>query len=148
MHDIDEKNVFLGTGWSFPPGFRKDDKEIEMVSYEQDIKESLHILLSTSPGERVMHPAFGSDIQKMVFETVTESLITRIEDSIERAILFFEPRITVQNIQVKTEADSREPDSIYHGVLPINIEYIIRRTNTRSNIVYPFYFLEGSNVSV
>jgi len=143
----DDNNDFLGTGWSFPPSFQVHNREVELVSYEQDIKESLHILLSTSPGERVMHPAFGSDLQKMVFETITESQITKIQDSVERSILFFEPRISLEKVEVEIDTDVAEQDSIYQGVLNINIEYTIRKTNTRSNIVYPFYFIEGSHVS-
>ena len=147
MSKTDDNNDFLGTGWSFPPSFQVHNREVELVSYEQDIKESLHILLSTSPGERVMHPAFGSDLQKMVFETITESQITKIQDSVERSILFFEPRISLEKVEVEIDTDVAEQDSIYQGVLNINIEYTIRKTNTRSNIVYPFYFIEGSHVS-
>ena len=94
-----------------------------------------------------MHPSFGSDLQKMVFETITETQITKIQDSVERAVLFFEPRISLEKVEVMIDTDASEQESIYQGVLNINIEYTIRKTNTRSNIVYPFYFIEGSNVS-
>lgn len=138
---------FLGTGWSFPPKFSKGATafdyggRLRMVTEEDDIRESLHILLSTAPGERVMQPAYGCGLKLHVFDNVNESTVTEIKDLIERAILFFEPRISVEKIAV---AD----DEILSGLLKINVEYRVRATNTRSNMVYPFYFLEGTNVSL
>ncbi len=110
-----------------------------MVSAEDDIRESLRILLSTSPGERVMQPAYGCGLRDLVFEGVTESTKTEIQDVVERAILFFEPRIELQGIEIDTTA-------VYDGLIAIELTYTIRSTNTRSNIVYPFYFREGTNV--
>lgn len=135
---------FLGTGWSFPPRFHKhtgrdDGGALDMVSGEDDIRESLLILMSTAPGERVMQPAYGCGLKTLVFDNVTESTLTEIRDLIERAILFFEPRITVERIDI---ADDR----IEEGLLTIDIVYRVRSTNTRSNIVYPFYFMEGTHV--
>lgn len=141
MADVDK--AFLGIGWSFPPEFHKfaDAFGVKMVEEEEDIRESLKILLSTRPGERVMQPAFGCGLQAMVFDTINESTITEIKDIIERAILFFEPRITLEDIDVGTE-DALE------GRLNIQLNYCVRKTNTRSNIVYPFYHLEGSQVRI
>lgn len=135
---------FLGTGWSFPPRFHKHTGRdgggaLDMVSGEHDIRESLLILMSTAPGERVMQPAYGCGLKTLVFDNVTESTLTEIRDLIERAILFFEPRITVERIDI---ADDR----IEEGLLTIDIVYRVRSTNTRSNIVYPFYFMEGTHV--
>ena len=141
MTDTDK--TFLGIGWSFPPEFNKfaDGFALKMVAEEEDIKESLWILFSTSPGERVMQPSYGCRLQGMVFESINQSTITEIKDIIERAILFFEPRITLEEIDVDTE-DALE------GRINIHLGYTVRKTNTRSNIVYPFYFLEGSQVRV
>lgn len=132
---------FLGVGWSFPPEFHKysDAVQINMVSEEDDIRDSLGILLSTRPGERIMQPAYGCHIQAMVFETISESTITEIKDMIERAVLFFEPRISLEGIDVSS-------DEVYDGKISIQLNYKIRTTNTRSNVVYPFYFIEGSHV--
>lgn len=112
-----------------------------MVSEEQDIHESLTILLSTRPGERVMQPAYGCGLQALVFENINESTLTEIRDVIERAILFYEPRINLEGIEVDTE-------NVYAGRIDIQLNYTIRTTNTRSNLVYPFYFLEASHVQV
>ncbi len=139
MEDIDK--AFLGVGWSFPPEFHKQANAIgvKMVAEAEDIGESLAILLSTSPGERIMQPAYGCGLRALVFETINESTVTEIKDVIERAVLFFEPRITLDSIDVNTE------DTLA-GRLLIQLNYTVRKTNTRSNIVYPFYYLEGNRV--
>jgi phage baseplate assembly protein W len=141
MADI--KKDFLGVGWSFPPEFHKytDKIGVKMVAEEDDIDESLRILLSTLPGERTMQPTFGCGLHAMMFKSIKESTITELKDIIQRAVLFFEPRITLNSVDVDT-GDSIE------GKLKIQLNYTVRKTNTRSNIVYPFYYLEGSMVQI
>ena len=133
-----KESAFLGSGWSFPPTFFHHNREVVLVEHEEDIKQSLHILLSTTPGERLMHPSFGCSLKHMVFETVTESVITKIKDAVKRSVLFFEPRITLHQVIINTEDDPQKPNSIYDGVMEIKLEYTIRKTNTRSNMVFPF----------
>ena len=134
---------FLGTGWGFPPEFNKYGS-VRIVSAEEDIRESLYILLSTDPGERVMQPTYGCGLKTQIFEEISETAVTVIVDLIKRAILFFEPRILVENIRV----DSDNSEDILNGLIKINITYIVRATNNRHNIVYPFYFTEGTNVKL
>lgn len=136
------KKSFLGTGWAFPPYFGSSPGQgrVAMVEDDQDIHESLLIILSTVPGERIMQPEFGCDLKMHVFDELNESVVTELRDAIERAILFYEPRVSVNQVSM---AISGEQD----GRLDIRIDYTIRGTNTRSNMVYPFYFLEGTNVS-
>ena len=143
MTDSGMDKAFLGIGWSFPPEFHKHPVTpgVKMVTEEEDIRESLSILLSTTPGERIMQPAYGCGLNALIFEMLTESSITEIKDVIERAVLFFETRITLHSIDVNTE------DSI-NGHLKIQLNYTVRKTNTRSNIVYPFYYLEGNLVRI
>jgi phage baseplate assembly protein W len=143
MADSEIDKAFLGVGWCFPPEFHKyaDNMGVRMVAEEEDIRESLMILLSTRPGERVMQPAYGCGLHAMVFETLSESTITEIRDVIERAVLFYEPRIILESVDVNTE-------DVYDGKLLIRLNYIVRRTNSRSNVVYPFYHIEGSLVRV
>ncbi len=138
----DHDNSFLGRGWSFPPQFASNNGvlELQMVSLEADVKESLAILLATTPGERVMQPTFGCGLKRIVFESIDETLITEIKDLIERAVLFFETRISLDEITI-------DVDDIQEGLIRIHLEYTISSINTRSNIVYPFYFEEGSEVS-
>jgi phage baseplate assembly protein W len=137
---MSQDNSFLGTGWSFPPEFSRRGK-VSMVSAEEDIKQSLLILLSTSPGERVMQPTFGCGLKHHVYENIDESTITILKDLITRAILFFEPR-------VKLEMILSDASAAYEGRLDFTIMYRIISTNTRHNIVYPFYLREGSDVQL
>ena len=136
-----ERDVsFLGTGWSFPPEF-SIRAGVRMVSAEEDIRQSLVIVLATAPGERVMRPAFGAGIKQQVYESINETTITILNDTIKRAILFFEPRVVV-------EAITTDSALALEGRLDFSIDYTIISTNTRHNIVYPFYCLEGSDVQL
>ena len=131
---------FLGTGWSFPPTFTKASAQIEMLSDEADIQSSLEILLSTRRGERVMQHKYGCNLDEMLFEPLTTTFKTYIQDMIKTAILYFEPRIDAKKIELD---DSREAE----GVVLVIIEYVVRSTNSRFNYVYPFYKNEGTQVN-
>ena len=135
---MDTDISFLGTGWSFPPEFSKRGAVV-MVSAEEDIRQSLRILLATTPGERVMQPSFGCGIKSHVYDNINESTVTILKDLIRRAILFFEPRVRLESVL----ADS---SNAMNGRLDFTIVYTIISINTRHNIVYPFYFREGSDV--
>lgn len=130
---------FLGSGWGFPPEFDPNSKSVRMVSGEEDINESLHILMATTFNERVMQPDYGCGLKSLVFEEMDESVLTLVIDAIQRAVLFFEPRIDLENVEIDDE-------QIYDGLLKISLNYRIRGTNSRSNLVYPFYFEEGTNI--
>ncbi|WP_103069640.1 GPW/gp25 family protein [Aquimarina sediminis] len=136
---MNNNKAYLGTGWSFPPDFDKTSKTITLVSAEKDIEQSLEILLSTSLGERVMLPDYGCNLKDYQFESMNNSLIGFLKDLVERAILFYEPRIKVERIDI-TEADSLE---LLEGILKINVHYEIGGTNTRYNYVYDFYLREA-----
>jgi phage baseplate assembly protein W len=134
-----ENTSFLGTGWSFPPEFNKQLNEVEMSSDEKDIKESLIIILSTRVGERIMHPDFGCNLDELIFAPVNLTLITYVKDLIETAILYFESRIDLNKVNIVTSSD-------IEGELLIELDYTIRSTNSRRNLVYPFYRGEGTDV--
>src|ERR1700674_5823808 len=131
------EQAILGTGWSFPPTFSRISLSIDMVSGAQDIRESLWVLFSTALGERVMLPGYGSQIWEMVFHAINTTLITPLAEIVSPAILYWEPRIDVVDITVT-------PDASEAGRVLIMVDYIIRRTNTRSNLVYPFYLNEAT----
>lgn len=128
---------FLGRGWAFPPSFTRGGADVEMVSGAADIQESLQILLGTSPGERVMQETFGCDLASLVFEELDQGLINTIERLLTDAILEFEPRIQVDRIDV-AESDEQP------GCVIIGIEYTVRGTNSRFNMVFPFYLTEAT----
>jgi len=128
-------NSFLGTGWSFPPTFNNETGTVELVSNEEDIRQSLNILLSTTLGERVMQPKYGCDLTSYVFEALNSSVIGYLKDRVKNAILYFEPRIVAEKIEV-TAAESFD---LIEGRFTISIEYTIPGTNSRFNYVYDYY---------
>lgn len=136
---MDGDKSFLGTGWGFPPEFNKKAGAVRMVAGEEDIDESLRILIATLPRERVMQPAYGCGLKALVFENINESALTLIKDAIQRAVLFYEPRIDLEDVEINHE-------QAYDGVLYIKLVYTVRTTNSRSNLVYPFYFREATNL--
>jgi phage baseplate assembly protein W len=128
---------FLGTGWSFPPSFTQGGGEMEMVSGAEDIHQSLQVLFATQLGERVMQDEFGCDLNGFLFEEIDQSLINSLTGIISDAILYHEPRITMDRLEITGSVS--EP-----GLLLISIDYTIRSTNSRYNMVYPFYLNEAT----
>ena len=109
-----------------------------MISDEPDIGSSLEILLSTDVGERVMQPRYGCDMHRLLFEPLDTTLRAYMKDLIWTAILYFEPRIILDDVIL-------EPEPL-EGRVVIEIRYTIAGTNTRNNFVYPFYIEEGRQV--
>lgn len=132
-------NDFLGKGWSFPPSFRKELQGVEITEKEDDIKKSLHILLTTATGERLMQPRYGCNMEELVFESLSTTTKTLIKDKIQTAILYFEPRIDVTKIELN---DNNQLE----GEILVEIEYIVRATNSRFNFVFPYYINEGTEI--
>lgn len=138
MKKIDRS--FLGIGWSFPPTFRREWYGIEMLVEEEDVRSSLHIILSTITGERVMLPTFGANLQPYVFDTMNVQNRTLIEKIVKEALIFHEPRIIVEEVVATPEQEN--------GILRIDIAYTIIVTNTRYNYVFPFYIHEATNIAL
>jgi uncharacterized protein len=136
MEKIDRS--FLGIGWSFPPTFRREWHGVEMLVEEEDVRSSIHIILSTITGERVMLPTFGANLQPYVFDTMNIQNITLIEKIVKEALIFHEPRIIVEDITTTPDQEN--------GILQITIGYTIIVTNTRYNYVFPFYINEATNI--
>lgn len=130
---------FLGTGWSFPPQFDYENASLTTVSEEEDVRQSLYLLLTTTPGERVTNPKYGCDIKNLLFKPISNATKMFIEDAIRRAILRWEPRIDVESIEINV-VDPLE------GELQVSLFYTIRTINVRTNIVFPFYKNEGTDI--
>ena len=130
---------FLGEGWSFPPEFNRSARTVVTSAGQDDINKSLEILLSTRLGERVMVPDYGCNLEELLFQPLDLSLKTYVKDLIKTAILYHEPRIDVQKIEIDTTNE-------IEGELLVKIDYIIRITNSRGNMVYPFYKAGGSEI--
>lgn len=133
-------NSFLGTGWAFPVEFDADAGTVELVSDYKDIQESLNILLSTSLGERVMQPEYGCNLTDYLFESLSSTMIGIIKHKVQNAILYYEPRIAVDNVDV-TAADSFD---LIEGKFTITVSYTVPETNSRFNYVYDYYLNEAS----
>ena len=136
---MEHKKSFLGTGWSFPPEFRKQTQSVKMISDEEDIKSSLEILLTTRLTERVMFPEYGCNLEELLFENLNRTLITYVSELIRTAILYHEPRIDMDRIDI-TDTNQEE------GRLDIKVSYTVRATNSRNNVVFPFYLEEGTDI--
>jgi hypothetical protein len=123
---------FLGVGWSYPLEIETEGDEkgaLKLARYEESVRQSIWIILGTAKGERVMRSNFGCGIYDLVFEVNSASTAGRIVQEIREALLLFEPRIDVLEVQV-------QPDG---AVLLISIDYQVRATNNIFNLVYPFY---------
>jgi uncharacterized protein len=129
------KSRFLGVGWNFPLMLEKNNSRIAKAAYEESVRQAIWIILATAPGERVMRPDFGCGIHDLVFEVSSAGTATRLASHVRQALVRWEPRIDVMNVQVTSGED--------RAVLFIGIEYKVRATNNSFNLVYPFY-LEGS----
>ncbi|HVS95062.1 MAG TPA: GPW/gp25 family protein [Puia sp.] len=130
---------FLGTGWSFPPSFDNVSGTVNLVKDVDDINQSLNILLSTTLGERVMQPNYGCNLENYLFEPLNNTLIGFIRDLVTKAILYYEPRIVTESVEV-TAADSAE---LWEGRFTILVTYSIPQTNSRFNYVYDYYSNEA-----
>ncbi len=128
--------AFLGVGVGFPIRPNAEGR-LQLAAYEESVRQSIWIILGTAKGERVMRPEFGCGIYDLVFELNDDTTAANITEAVTEALLRFEPRIDVVEVDVHT-GDSPE-------VLLINIDYQVRATNNVFNLVYPFY-LEQSPV--
>ncbi len=126
---------FLGVGWKYPVKTEVTGK-IALSSYEEDVQEAILIILGTTKGERVMQPDFGCGIHELVFAPINTATMTLLENSVREALILWEPRIEL----LKVEASGQQASS---GILPVSIDYRVRVTNNRFNLVYPFYLKEG-----
>jgi len=123
-----------GAGLGFP--VTTDHKgNIALSSGEENIQDSIRIIIGTAKGERVMRPEFGCEIHEHVFNNITGTTITLVESSVEEALIEWEPRIDVEDVNVRRDAD-------VPSKLLIEIHYIVRSTNSEGNMVYPFYLNE------
>ena len=127
--------AFLGVGWKFPLQLDKS-QEVALSYYENDIREAIWIILSTAPGERVMRPDFGCGIHQYVFAPNNSRTAGLIASVVKDSLLRWEPRINLNKVKVNPDPDN-------HTVLFIDIDYTVRSTDTRFNLVYPFYLERG-----
>ncbi len=122
---------FLGRGWAFPVSVDSRGG-MAMANGQDNIEQSIRIILETSPGERVMRPEFGCGIHDLVFASNSPTTAGVVAYHVQEALGRWEPRIEVESVDV-------HPDPYRDAVLLIEIRYTIRSTNDHRNLVYPFY---------
>ena len=122
---------FLGRGWAFPVGVDHRGG-VALTGGEDDIEQSIRVILETAPGERVMRPEFGCGLHRLVFAPNSPTTAGLVAYHVREALGRWEPRIDVERVEVN-------PDPQHEAVLMIDIRYRIRSTNDRRNLVYPFY---------
>ncbi|ESP93269.1 MULTISPECIES: GPW/gp25 family protein [Pseudoalteromonas] len=130
-------NSFLGRGWSFPPKFTSPDAGPDMAKDEELVKQAITVALNTLKGERPYWSELGSGLSNFVFEDASESALVTLKQEISAVLLNYEPRIILEDI-------SFDMSDVYEGALLIELTYMIRKTNSRSNMVFPFYLAEQS----
>jgi len=123
---------FLGLGWNFPIGVDGSSEIALTADGEQSVRQSIWTILATAPGERVMRPDFGCGIHDLVFGVNNVATATSVTRAVRDALATWEPRIDVLDVSVA-------PDPSRASVLLIDISYQVRSTNSRFNLVYPFY---------
>ena len=122
---------FIGRGWRFPI-LPNDAGQLTFTDGDKNVEQSLRILLLTRLGERVMRPAFGNEAPRLVFSPGSERYLRLIETSIREAVRDWEPRIMLDDVRA-------EADPVDDVRVTVSIAYRIRSTNSRLNLVFPFY---------
>lgn len=134
---MSEAPSFLGCGFSFPPRFSGGG--VAMTEAEADIDASLRVLFGTRPGERTLHPRYGLDLSDLLFEPLSTTARTFLKDRILTTVLVYEPRIDLLDVHLDDTA-------LDGGLLTITLDYRVRATNSRYNLVYPFYRVDANEL--
>lgn len=135
MLDFGDENAFLGNGWKFPVMADKVTGDIKECSYEDNIRESIYLIVMTKKGERVMRPDFGCDIHQYMFASLDYTTLTMMKHAVKEALLKWEPRITDVGIEINDRIQEE-------NAVQIKITYRVRTTNNPFNLIFPFYLEE------
>ena len=137
---MEDNKSFLGRGWAFPVTFSEESHQVQMSEQEEDIQQSLVILLNTTLGERIMRPDFGANMEDLLFEALNVTTANMIANRIKKAILFHEPRVKTEDIDLRPDYNQ--------GRIEVLVKYIIIATNNRRNLVYPYLFTEATDLKL
>ena len=123
----------LGAGWRFPVGLEPaPPSRLAMSADEESVRESIYIILSTAKGERLMRPTFGCNLHELVFAVNNRATQATAAFEVREALEAWEPRIELLEVEASAGGDRGEQ-------LLISIDYRVRSTDNRFNLVYPFY---------
>lgn len=137
---MENNKSFLGRGWVFPVAFSSESHQVQMAEGEEDIQQSLIILLNTTLGERIMRPEYGANMEDLLFEALNVTTANMIANRIKRAILFHEPRVKTEDIDLRPDYNE--------GRIEVLVTYTIIATNNRRNLVYPYLYTEATDLKL
>lgn len=124
---------FIGAGWSYP--VRTDaGGRVALSRGDDEIRESIRLILGTAYGERPMRPDFGCRIHDMVFGTADASFAGRVAHEVRASLVRWEPRVTVRDVDVSFDKDDR-------NTVLVSVSYTVNTQNDPRNLVFPFYFI-------
>jgi phage baseplate assembly protein W len=126
-------NSYIGRRFGFPVQLG-DRNQISMVGDDLAIRQSIYVIVSTVPGERVMRPTFGCEIHSLIFDPANEDTAKVAERYVREAIQMWEPRITLHEVKVT-------PGGTEIGELMIEVNYVIKGSNDPRNLVFPYYLI-------
>ena len=138
MQEKDQAKEFLGVGWKFPPQVDPVTGRMQVSGYEDNVAESVRLILSTRKGERMMNPEFGCGLFQYLFGEAHYTTLVQMEREAQDALIRWEPRI--RDITVQAQVDQGDPSRVN-----LYIQYWVRSTNNPFNLVYPFYLQEGND---
>jgi phage baseplate assembly protein W len=134
---MSEAADFVGRGLAFP--FSVDHRG-SLAMTNGEVNDSIQMVLMTAPGERVMRPDFGCRIWDQLFEPINANTMGLMAVSVREALSRWEPRIELDDVRV-------EPDPSIQGAVKIELDYRIKTTNDRRNLVFPFYTIPREDES-
>ena len=130
-------NRIIGKSWAFPPSFDQKSKSATMATGSTNIEQSLTVLFGTQRGERPLLQKYGCDLSSYLYRPITSPTISILRNQISNAITLYEPRLKVEEINI-------DGSEAINGKINIHIQWLEETTNTRSNMVFPFYDVEGT----
>ncbi len=130
----DKLSRLIGRGWAFPPQIDSRGN-LSLTSGDAEIQQSIHIILSTAIGERVMRPDFGCRIHELVFAPNNNATQSAAKRYIREALGRWEPRIQVKDIRTIPDPTNMA------GILMIEIDYVVKASQDPRSLVLPFYLL-------
>lgn len=133
MNDLQAAKL-IGRGWTFPPQIGPY-RGLALTSAEDEINQSIYIILHTTPGERVMRPTFGCRLHELIFAPMNTETLGLAQRYVEEAVTMWEPRVRIINLTV------RPGDGAQDGALLIAMHYEIKATRDQRSLVYPFYLI-------
>ena len=113
---------------------------IEMVEEHAAVRQAVLLLLSTRPGERVMHPAYGCNLHRLLFAPNDETTAGLAIHYMRQALTQFEPRVEILRIDA-----FRTAEAVSAGRLEIILEYRVRATQRADQLSFPFDLMGENN---